>query len=73
MEQTPRLSMMHETSPYLLQHAHNPLIGIWAKSISKKAKKSKLVIISMVMPYYLSLVSCNGKGEALKMWLLPNI
>jgi uncharacterized protein YyaL (SSP411 family) len=42
-------ALIHETSPYLLQHAHNPVDWrAWNEESSKKAKEeNKLVIISI--------------------------
>ncbi|MES2622583.1 MAG: DUF255 domain-containing protein, partial [Bacteroidota bacterium] len=41
--------LIHETSPYLLQHAHNPVEWrAWNEASWKKAKEeNKLVIISI--------------------------
>jgi hypothetical protein len=51
MEQTPLFTneLIHETSPYLLQHAHNPVNWYpWGEKALQKAKEeNKLVIISI--------------------------
>ena len=41
--------LIHETSPYLLQHAHNPVNWVsWSDSIFEKAKlENKLVLVSV--------------------------
>jgi hypothetical protein len=41
MEQTHLFTneLIHETSPYLLQHAHNPVIGILGEKAFQKPKK----------------------------------
>ena len=42
-------ALIHETSPYLLQHAHNPVNWLpWSNEVFEKAKKeNKLVLISI--------------------------
>jgi uncharacterized protein YyaL (SSP411 family) len=42
-------SLIHETSPYLLQHAHNPVDWYpWGKEALEKAKKeNKLILVSI--------------------------
>jgi uncharacterized protein YyaL (SSP411 family) len=51
MEQIPQFTneLIHETSPYLLQHAHNPVNWYpWGEKAFQKAKdENKLVIISI--------------------------
>lgn len=41
--------LIHETSPYLLQHAHNPVNWVaWSPAVLEKAKKeNKLVLVSV--------------------------
>jgi uncharacterized protein YyaL (SSP411 family) len=58
MEQTHLFTneLIHETSPYLLQHAHNPVS--W-ESISKAKEENKLNYKYWLCR--LSLVSCDGK------------
>jgi uncharacterized protein YyaL (SSP411 family) len=48
MEQTHLFTneLIHETSPYLLQHAHNPVIGILGVRKHFKSQR-RLVIISI--------------------------
>ena len=53
-------ALVHETSPYLLQHAYNPVDWYpWNEQTLDKAKsEGKLLLISI--GYSLPLVSCNG-------------
>ena len=45
----PSNALIHETSPYLLQHAHNPVNWVpWTDSVFEEAKaQNKLVLISV--------------------------
>jgi uncharacterized protein YyaL (SSP411 family) len=71
MEQTHLFTneLIHETSPYLLQHAHNPVNWYpWGEKAFQKAKEeNKLVIISIG---YAACHWCHVMEKALKMWLL---
>ena len=40
--------LIHETSPYLLQHAHNPVNGYpWGEEALRKAKEDKPTPLSI--------------------------
>jgi uncharacterized protein YyaL (SSP411 family) len=45
MEQTHLFTneLIHETSPYLLQHAHNPVSILWVRKHQKAKEENKLV------------------------------
>lgn len=49
MQQPYTNDLIHETSPYLLQHAHNPVnwMGWHQKAFEKARKEDKLVIVSI--------------------------
>ncbi len=49
MEHTYTNELIHETSPYLLQHAHNPVNWVpWGeKALDQAKKENKLIIISI--------------------------
>ena len=48
--------LINEKSPYLLQHAHNPVDWYpWGEEAFEKAKQDWV--------FDLSLVSCHGKGK----------
>ena len=44
-------ALIHETSPYLLQHAHNPVDWMpWGEEAFEKAKKENKLVIGLLPP-----------------------
>jgi len=59
-------ALIDEPSPYLQQHAHNPVNWYpWGDEAFTKAKKEQK-LISLYRLQYLSLVPCDGEGELYK-------
>jgi len=55
--------LINEKSPYLLQHAYNPVDWYpWGEEAFEKAKKEDKPIFFYRL-FYLPLVSRNGKGK----------
>lgn len=54
-------SLIREKSPYLLQHANNPINWYaWGEEAFNKAKEEDKPIFIINRLQYLSLVPCNG-------------
>ena len=53
--------LIHETSPYLLQHAHNPVDWFpWGEEALKQAKEKNKPHSFVGWVFGLSLVPCDG-------------
>ncbi len=53
-----------ETSPYLLQHAHNPVDWYpWGDEALQRAQVGRQAHPRQYWLFSLSLVSCHGEGE----------
>jgi hypothetical protein len=53
--------LIHESSPYLLQHAHNPVDWYpWGDMAWDKAKKENKLVVCKHWLFGMSLVSCDG-------------
>ena len=56
--------LIHEKSPYLLQHAHNPVDWFpWGDEAFEKAKAEDKPVFSVHRLFDLPLVPCDGAGE----------
>jgi hypothetical protein len=55
--------LSQEKSPYLLQHAHNPVDWYpWGDEAFDKAKVGRQAHLPLHRLLYLPLVPCNGEG-----------
>ena len=59
--------LVHETSPYLLLHAHNPVDWYpWGDEALALAKKRKQIDFSLCWVFYMLLVPRHGAGGLFK-------
>ena len=64
-DKTPKFTnhLILESSPYLLQHAHNPVNWYsWNADAFKQAEETNKPIFFIYRICHLSLVSCNGRA-----------
>ena len=62
-ETRPPNRLVHETSPYLLQHAYNPVEWYpWGPEALQAAKEQNRPILLSDRLFRLPLVSCHGTG-----------
>ena len=60
--------LVHETSPYLLQHAHNPVDWYpWGEEALNRAKQEDRAHPSQYWLFLVSLVPCDGERNPLRM------
>ena len=61
--QSIQTDLIHETSPYLLQHAHNPVDWHpWGEEALNRAKTEDKPVLLQYRLLFLPLVPCDGEG-----------